>query len=720
LAKVDTELRSLREDETYPHSLQNGAYAGTASAIALRVATERDRFGWLRLPRDAGDDPPVTQAEVATWLGICRTYDNDSVTASRLRVVGTEKLPAPAEFGMAVTAEREAREAVDREGDRRTHPAYGPLIALSATRRAELAETLRKVRERRRMLLRLGHVWLRDALNEALGGRQARWQALLDQSRQLTDRIVQLLDKLGSRSVSIPATRDARGVRADAVAVIEYLSGGGKWTAFGLLTPRALKDRTYFRDEITVDGKPADTHERLYLVCVHLDLAFAFNALETAWSDHRGLPSGSQPRIRVAAIKEHVGNLGLALNYAKVCADLGRYLSATTPAIPEPDWLNEELDEWLKLIEASTLEERYRLAAKQTTVCLRDLRAVGELHDAHAVVASLIQAVEQREVTAYSQAYEEVRQIEQARVDHEIRRRTESALGLAVPGFIDAVVRSVGDTAWDDRFADWKHAWRWAVADNWLGKRTDFTYRQHLWQRRHDTDDAIGKLLAESAALRAWTHFFSRLSRPESAALKSWREAVKAMGKGTGRSARMERLRREARQYMEQCRDAIPVWIMPRYLVAEMVDPSPGRYDLVIVDEASQLGVESLFLFYISKKMVVVGDDQQISPYGVGIADASVADLQHHYLDGIPHQHALSAQSSLYANAKIRFGQNIVLREHFRCMPEIIQFSNDLCYANNGTPLDPLRAYPANRLQPLVVRHVSDGYRTGSSQNALN
>jgi hypothetical protein len=53
-------------------------------------------------------------------------------------------------------------------------------------------------------------------------------------------------------------------------------------------------------------------------------------------------------------------------------------------------------------------------------------------------------------------------------------------------------------------------------------------------------------------------------------------------------------------------------------------------------------------------------------------------------------------------------------------MPEIIQFSNDLCYANNGTPLDPLRAYPANRLKPLVVRHVPDGYRAGNSQNALN
>jgi very-short-patch-repair endonuclease len=239
-------------------------------------------------------------------------------------------------------------------------------------------------------------------------------------------------------------------------------------------------------------------------------------------------------------------------------------------------------------------------------------------------------------------------------------------------------------------------------------------------ERRKATEAATGTLIAKSASLRAWKHFFGRLTSQQAAALKSWREAVKALGKGTGRSARMERLRREARQYMDACRDAIPVWIMPRYLVAEMVEPTPSRYDLVIVDEASQLGAESLFLFYLSKKMVIVGDDQQISPYGVGIADQDVADLQHHFLSDVPHQHALSVQSSLYANAKIRFGENIVLREHFRCMPEIIQFSNDLCYASNGTPLDLLRAYTANRLMPLVRRHIAHGYRTGSSQQAVN
>ena len=42
-----------------------------------------------------------------------------------------------------------------------------------------------------------------------------------------------------------------------------------------------------------------------------------------------------------------------------------------------------------------------------------------------------------------------------------------------------------------------------------------------------------------------------------------------------------------------------------------------------------------------------------------------------------------------------------------------LEFSNDLCYAPNGTPLDPLRTYPSDRLKPLVVRRVPDGYRTG-------
>ncbi|MBN2311570.1 MAG: AAA family ATPase, partial [Candidatus Hydrogenedentes bacterium] len=53
LAEIESEIRSLREEETCSLSVANGAYHGTASAIAERVARESEQHGWLRLPREA-------------------------------------------------------------------------------------------------------------------------------------------------------------------------------------------------------------------------------------------------------------------------------------------------------------------------------------------------------------------------------------------------------------------------------------------------------------------------------------------------------------------------------------------------------------------------------------------------------------------------------------------------------------------------------------------
>jgi AAA domain-containing protein len=61
----------------------------------------------------------------------------------------------------------------------------------------------------------------------------------------------------------------------------------------------------------------------------------------------------------------------------------------------------------------------------------------------------------------------------------------------------------------------------------------------------------------------------------------------------------------------------------------------------------------------------------------------------------------------------------IRLREHFRCMPEIIQFSNDLCY--QSPPLIPLKQYGGARLTPTVGTHyISDGYVKGTASSMVN
>ena len=123
-------------------------------------------------------------------------------------------------------------------------------------------------------------------------------------------------------------------------------------------------------------------------------------------------------------------------------------------------------------------------------------------------------------------------------------------------------------------------------------------------------------------------------------------------------------------------------------------------------------------LTFLAKKIIIVGDEQQISPQAVGVPQDQAHALIEEYLYDFAHGYSFAFDSSLFDHAKRRFNNRIVLREHFRCMPEIIRFSNDLCY--DSTPLIPLRQYPPNRLEPLIVRHVAEGFREGTSSKAIN
>ncbi|MGE5599551.1 MAG: DEAD/DEAH box helicase [Bacteroidota bacterium] len=108
-----------------------------------------------------------------------------------------------------------------------------------------------------------------------------------------------------------------------------------------------------------------------------------------------------------------------------------------------------------------------------------------------------------------------------------------------------------------------------------------------------------------------------------------------------------------------------------------------------------------------------MGDEKQISPESVGIDREQVNLLREQLLYDLPLNEHYGVDSSLYTHAHLRFRDDIKLREHFRCMPEIIQFSNNLCYA--PSQLEPLKQYGADRLEPIRVVRVAGGYRAGEA-----
>lgn len=196
----------------------------------------------------------------------------------------------------------------------------------------------------------------------------------------------------------------------------------------------------------------------------------------------------------------------------------------------------------------------------------------------------------------------------------------------------------------------------------------------------------------------------------------AWQQAMKKFGKGTGKHAQTHK--ENARRHLKACRTAVPVWIMPLHRVYETVPVEPGFFDLVIVDEASQCGPEALPLLYLGKQILAAGDDKQISPEAVGINREHVQQHMQDYLFDFDHADSFDVDSSLFDHGLLRFGNRVVLQEHFRCMPEIIHFSNTHFYQDD--PLVPLRQYLPNRLEPLKAVLVKNGFRQRQGQRVIN
>lgn len=170
--------------------------------------------------------------------------------------------------------------------------------------------------------------------------------------------------------------------------------------------------------------------------------------------------------------------------------------------------------------------------------------------------------------------------------------------------------------------------------------------------------------------------------------LQALQSSFKKLGKGKGKMS--AQIKNQILNLTNKAKDAIPVWVMPLGAALEQFSPAQTRFDVLILDEASQLDLKALVLIYMAKKVVIVGDDAQITPNTVGTTIDNLNSLyqKYHLIDYFPDMyHLFSPEYSIYDFAQHSNFMPIMLTEHFRCVPDIIGFSNALSYGNKIKPL---------------------------------
>ncbi len=143
--------------------------------------------------------------------------------------------------------------------------------------------------------------------------------------------------------------------------------------------------------------------------------------------------------------------------------------------------------------------------------------------------------------------------------------------------------------------------------------------------------------------------------------------------------------------------------------------------DLLIVDEAGQASSEvSLPLFALAKKAVIVGDELQIEPvWSVsGYTDEPNVEM---YLPDVQWQNFYESKyaascGNLMTIAKRRseyekYGEGgLYLTEHRRCIPDIINYNNELAYKGKLVPMrkNELKDYPFPHMGHIHVEGRSE------------
>jgi very-short-patch-repair endonuclease/phosphopantetheinyl transferase (holo-ACP synthase) len=266
----------------------------------------------------------------------------------------------------------------------------------------------------------------------------------------------------------------------------------------------------------------------------------------------------------------------------------------------------------------------------------------------------------------------------------------------------------------DDLLPDnWRKAWRLRRLNTYLESIEAQQELKRLAKERQEVENDLSRTYRDIVVKRTWLKLAENASPSIRAALQAYLNAIQKIGKGTGKRA--VRYRQDARIAASQANPAVPCWIMPHYRVSESLPAELGCFDLVIIDEASQSDLSALPSLLRAKKVLIVGDDKQVSPEGVGLEEEKIRSLMSRFLGNQveTYRPQMSPERSIYDLFKVVFARSaVMLKEHFRCVGPIIEYSKREFYNHE---LRPLRM-PKNseRLDPpLIDVVVEDGYRRG-------
>ncbi len=696
LVQLERLLHQARVSETQSLEPVVG-HRGTRAQIARQVREERAQFTWINYPFGRLAPCPSYEFGWDELAGYHRALNH----AARARLA-RHCVPLPFSVAEAVALVRRVNAFRKIIGSQESNPASATPASGPSSDLENVVKWLTHLKKVEATVGPEDSAWSGEVRQVLFTSSRATWRSLFDEA---AERVAALTDEVVGNTVPVEVSgRTAAEARRALSALAGHYGRGGKRRILGVLKPGLVKETEWVEQSVSVEGSVVRDAVDVNRARAALEGLACFEQAWKVWGKWSPAGTGS-PRQQTAALRQRNALLNelLALSDAgdSLAEDQRQWLSAALrTGIGTTDLIREVNHRLAERALAGNLAERDRLVL--------DVRRQAGQMEVAAAIAKVIQALVEEDADALEIAGKMVDDELAFRDRHQHYVQFLSAVGQVSVILETAISDAEGTADWADHFSVFESGWRHQSASLWLAlvlseDNIDATERAARDERLHAQD-----LLKELTAERAWALSLERIDDGRRASLVAWVQAVKSIPQ---RGLSVFRKRAIARRYLANCLDCMPAWVVSLGRLYETVDARPGIFDVAIIDEASQCWLDSLILFYLAKQVIVVGDDKQISPTVVGVADGQVSQLADAFLSDFQFRGSFTIDSSLFDHAQRYLSAGVPLREHFRCVPEIIRFSNELFYV--GNPLIPLRQVGKDRLEPLKTTYLQEGLRRG-------
>lgn len=708
-------LREALENE-YREIAVNGRRF-TPSDAARYVATNGETHSWIPSPVKLGADLTLSDEELARLYALGGTYSAQEEQDARCRLPDLTGLPAETQFQTMVSEYRElTTRNISMGADRWTGGDKGSeeLDEIAKALEAEFSSDLLK------------QAWRPHAIVAGMRGGSEReaWELLIASIERATEangKHALVLHHRPRLSESMPAHKQRHLISE----IHQHLTAGGK---IGFLQLATRSEWRQIIKTVSVTAGQPNQPEHFDALGRLAELETSRLELEDLWNALIGQRAGTlfasmtpAPEMSCRAL---IPEIRRCLDWhAKTWEPLAAKLKAAglkldelmaskareASQVAEYQLIEGMASTMIPLLLASEAARRRLKECRTWFARLADLSAkVDPSAPNKGCVGRLIAAMRSQNPTAYAEALDYARRLHSVHPLVTERDALLTKLRLVAPGWAEHVANRVPPHGQGTITGDYQTAWTWRQLQDTLTERDklDAHTLQHDIDKTRDTLRQVTQWLIEA---RAWGKQLERLQADNSVrqALVGWLDTAKRLI-STKQADKRQLLLSEGRKLMRRCSAAVPVWIMPISLMAENFDPRTTRFDVVIVDEASQADLNALIPLYMGKQVVVVGDHEQVTPLGVGKDQTMLENLRKSMLQDIPNSHLFDNLASIYDIGRQSFGDAIRLVEHFRCVPEIIAFSNQLSYEGN---IQPLREANSTNLKPACVARRVPGLR---------